>query len=77
MPYFFCNVLNKTVDHMVKIVFPVSLGRFRTSTKTITITNTSLLRDVPNEHDFVDLLRYVGGHFPLANAIPFDYLKNN
>jgi hypothetical protein len=35
----------------------VTLGRFRTRTKTI--KNTASLCDVPNEHDFVDLHRYV------------------
>jgi hypothetical protein len=69
------------------------LGRFRTSTKLITITNTSSLcgyvrpnHDVIARH-FVQTSSWrskqtwfcwfasICGHFPLANAIPFDYLK--
>jgi hypothetical protein len=79
--------LNEIINHMQLMI----LGRFRTSTKTI--TNTSSLcgycrpnPDVISRH-FVQTSSWrskrtwfcwfasICGHFPLGNAIPFDYLK--
>jgi hypothetical protein len=82
MAKFTCKYLSRVLDHQNVGLHTCILGRFRTCAKTITIMNTSSLctcvqiMTSSSKWTWFCWFASICGHFLIANAMPFDYLKN-